>query len=104
MAQDDGAFGEEDRDLPQTRDCTCAPLFETYGEMAENVTTPGGGAFHACAYSMTGCVGLCIELVPRDNKVIGQLRQVLDVRASLVKAGEMTNSVQMLMTNFDGCA
>ena len=102
LHQKAGGFEEGARFQPQTRDVTCAGAFEVFGKMAENVTTPGGGAFHAVSYILDGSIATIVKLVPHRHKVISGIKRALDVRKSLVKAGEMTNSVQMLITKFEG--
>ena len=101
--QKEGVFGEEAKDQPQTRDCTCADVFEMFKELAKNVTTYGGGGFHCNTYLLEALIDVCVKLLPKKNwKFIAKLRHVLDVRKSLAAAGEMTNSVQMLMDKFCG--
>ena len=65
------------------------------------MTTPGGGTFHAVAYSVEGQTTVVMEMVPPGDKVVNQIRRVLDVRKNLAAAGEMTNSVQMLLSKFN---
>ena len=100
-AQRKGEFGNQQRDLPQTREPTCTRAIETYGSMAENVTTPGAGAFHATAYVTESTVDLATGMLAPFPDLVKKMRKLLDVRKSLAAAGEMTNSVQMLFTNFD---
>jgi hypothetical protein len=99
--QQNGVFGDKKPDQPQTRPPTCAGAFETYGAVAKNVTTPGGGGFHAVAYAVEDQVRIAMFLVPRESDKIKMIRHVLDIRQSLTAAGEMTNSVQMLLTKFN---
>lgn len=101
--QKEGVFGEEAKDQPQTRDCTCAAAFEAFKLLAENVTSYGGGGFHCNTYLLEALIDLCMKLLPKNSKFIGKIRHVLDVRKSLAAAGEMTNSVQMLMDKFCAC-
>ena len=98
--QQNGAFGNVARDKPQTRDATCTPSFTSFGDVAKNVTTPGGGAFHAVAYLLETLVNILLLLIPSNEHFKSKIRHCLDVRRSLVAAGEMTNSVQMLMDKF----
>ena len=102
--QKNGEFGELPTDQPQTRDCTCAAVFDMFKELAQNVTTYGGGGFHCNTYLLEALIDVCLKLLPKKSKFIGKIRHVLDVRKSLAAAGEMTNSVQMLMDKFCGFA
>jgi hypothetical protein len=99
--QKNGLFGDRKPDQPQTRAPTCAGAFEAFGALAKNVTTPGGGGFHAVAYAVEDQVRMAMLLVPQEAGIIQMIRHVLDIRQSLVAAGEMTNSVQMLLTKFN---
>lgn len=98
--QQNGMFGDLARDQPQTRPPTCHDVFDKFS-LAPLVTTPGGGAFHAVAYAVEDQIRVVMLLLPQETGVIRKIRHVLDVRKSLVKAGEMTNSVQMLLTKFN---
>ena len=104
LAQRRGEFGTEARDQPQTRDCTCASSFTVYRTTAKNVTSPGGGGFHMCPYVAETLIDVLVKKIPLDAHTKNEIRRVLDVRQSLMSAGEMTNSVQMLLKKFSGCA
>ena len=103
LDQKNGAFGKKAKDQPQTRNPTCSASFDTFGELAKMVTTPGGGGFHSISHLLETLIRAILRLI-KDQKQRNRIRHVLDVRQSLVAAGEMTNSVQMLINKFSGCA
>lgn len=98
--QQAGKFGKEATDQPQTREPTCVNSFNIFGDIARNVTTYGGGAFHCTAYLLEALIAIILILLPKSAKCKTTIRKTLDVRKSLSAAGEMTNSVQMLMDKF----
>lgn len=78
----------------------CSTLFESHPHM-KLVTTPAGGGFHAVSHKLRKDIQLAGKLIQPQTKAVAQVRRALDITESLMKAGEMTGSVQVLQKKFD---